>query len=86
MEPDHFYQAGLARQGLPIKLLGTGRLRRTLTITAHAASGTALLRQDGVLHEGRFVEDVDEDGELQARFAAFDGEDGFTDVLGLMEE
>jgi large subunit ribosomal protein L15 len=41
VEPEHFYQAGLARQGLPIKLLGTGKLRRTLTITAHAASDSA---------------------------------------------
>jgi large subunit ribosomal protein L15 len=41
LEPDHFYHAGLAREGLPIKLLGTGKLRRTLTITAHAASDSA---------------------------------------------
>jgi large subunit ribosomal protein L15 len=41
VEPDHFYEAGLARRGMPIKLLGTGKLRRTLTITAHATSDAA---------------------------------------------
>src|SRR5919197_1071070 len=41
VEPDQFYEAGLARQGLPIKLLGTGKLRRKLTITTHAASESA---------------------------------------------
>jgi large subunit ribosomal protein L15 len=41
VEPAQFYEAGLAREGLPIKLLGTGRLRRKLTITAHAASDSA---------------------------------------------
>ena len=41
VEPDHFYQAGLARQGMPIKLLGTGKIRRKLTITTHAASDSA---------------------------------------------
>ena len=41
VEPDQFYEVGLARQGLPIKLLGTGKLRRTLTIKTHAASDSA---------------------------------------------
>ena len=41
VEPDQFYEAGLARHGVPIKLLGTGRLKRKLTITAHAASESA---------------------------------------------
>ena len=41
VEPDHFYQAGLARRGMPIKLLGTGKIRRKLTITTHAASDSA---------------------------------------------
>ena len=41
VEPDQFYEIGLARQGLRIKLLGTGKLRRTLTITTHAASDSA---------------------------------------------
>src|SRR5437773_2325728 len=41
VEPEHFAEAGLARAGLPVKLLGTGTLRRRLTITAHAASETA---------------------------------------------
>ena len=36
-----FYEANLARPGLPIKLLGTGQLRRKLTIQAHAASKSA---------------------------------------------
>ena len=36
-----FYKANLARPGLPIKLLGTGQLRRKLTIQAHAASKSA---------------------------------------------
>src|SRR5919202_3266404 len=29
--PEHFYEANLARPGMPVKLLGTGRLRRRLT-------------------------------------------------------
>jgi large subunit ribosomal protein L15 len=33
--------AGLARAGMAVKLLGTGTLRRRLTITAHAASESA---------------------------------------------
>ena len=41
VEPDQFYEVGLARQGLPIKLLGTGKLRRTLTIKTHAARDSA---------------------------------------------
>jgi large subunit ribosomal protein L15 len=41
VEPQLFYEAGLARDGMPIKLLGTGRLRRTLTVSAHAASDSA---------------------------------------------
>jgi large subunit ribosomal protein L15 len=36
-----FYEAGLARPGTDVKLLGTGKLRRRLTISAHAASETA---------------------------------------------
>ena len=36
-----FAEAGLARAGMQVKLLGTGTLRRKLTITAHAASETA---------------------------------------------
>ena len=32
---------GLARAGLPVKLLGAGTLRRRLTLTAHAASDAA---------------------------------------------
>ena len=39
--PEAFYAAGLAREGMPVKLLGTGRLRRRLTIEAHAASESA---------------------------------------------
>ena len=41
VEAKDFYEAGLARPGLDIKLLGTGTLRRKLTITAHAASESA---------------------------------------------
>ena len=41
VEPAQIYEAGLARADLPIKLLGTGRLRRKLTITTHAASDSA---------------------------------------------
>jgi large subunit ribosomal protein L15 len=36
-----FAAAGLAREGIAIKVLGTGTLRRRLDITAHAASETA---------------------------------------------
>lgn len=39
--PEAFYETGLAGAGMPIKLLGTGRLRRRLTIEAHAASASA---------------------------------------------
>jgi large subunit ribosomal protein L15 len=39
--PDEFVAAGVARAGLPVKVLGTGKLGRRLTITAHAASETA---------------------------------------------
>lgn len=38
---DDFAGAGLARAGMAVKLLGTGTLRRRLTITAHAASESA---------------------------------------------
>jgi large subunit ribosomal protein L15 len=41
VEPQDLWQAGLARTGMEVKLLGTGTLRRKLTITAHAASETA---------------------------------------------
>ena len=41
VEPREFYEAGLARAGMEVKLLGTGKLRRRLTITAHAASESA---------------------------------------------
>jgi large subunit ribosomal protein L15 len=40
--PQAFDAANLARPGLRIKLLGTGQLRRKLTIQAHAASKSAL--------------------------------------------
>src|SRR5258706_12708977 len=40
IELEDFARAGVARAGLPVKLLGTGTLRRTLTVTAHAASET----------------------------------------------
>jgi large subunit ribosomal protein L15 len=36
-----YAEAGLARAGMDVKLLGTGTLRRRLTITAHAASESA---------------------------------------------
>jgi large subunit ribosomal protein L15 len=39
--PEEFVAAGVARAGLPVKVLGTGKLGRRLTITAHAASETA---------------------------------------------
>ena len=41
VQPDDFARTGLARAGLAVKLLGTGTLRRTLTVTAHACSETA---------------------------------------------
>jgi large subunit ribosomal protein L15 len=41
VEPKDFWQAGLARAGMAVKVLGTGKLRRKLTVTAHAASETA---------------------------------------------
>jgi large subunit ribosomal protein L15 len=39
--PQALYEAGLARHGMPVKLLGTGRLRRRLTLEVHAASESA---------------------------------------------
>ena len=41
VELSDFAGAGLARAGMNVKLLGTGTLRRRLTITAHAASESA---------------------------------------------
>jgi large subunit ribosomal protein L15 len=41
VEVSDFAEAGLARAGVRVKVLGTGTLRRRLTITAHAASETA---------------------------------------------
>lgn len=41
IEPDDFARAGLARSGMAVKLLGTGKLRRKLDVTAHAASEAA---------------------------------------------
>src|SRR6266545_2071131 len=41
VEVGDFARAGVARADMPVKLLGTGTLRRRLTITAHAASETA---------------------------------------------
>jgi large subunit ribosomal protein L15 len=36
-----FYEAGLAKPGQPVKVLGTGRLGRRLTVEAHAFSEKA---------------------------------------------
>jgi large subunit ribosomal protein L15 len=41
IELSDYAEAGLARAGMAVKLLGTGTLRRRLTITAHAASESA---------------------------------------------
>ena len=41
VELSDFAEAGLARAGMDVKLLGTGTLRRRLTIAAHAASESA---------------------------------------------
>jgi large subunit ribosomal protein L15 len=41
VKPEDFAEAGLAREGMDVKLLGTGTLRRRLEITAHAASESA---------------------------------------------
>ena len=41
VEVRDFAEAGLARAGMEVKLLGTGRLRRRLTVSAHAASEAA---------------------------------------------
>jgi large subunit ribosomal protein L15 len=41
VELGSYAEAGLARAGMEVKLLGTGTLRRRLDITAHAASETA---------------------------------------------
>jgi large subunit ribosomal protein L15 len=39
--PDAIREAGLADAGVEIKILGAGKLRRRLTVEAHAASETA---------------------------------------------
>ena len=41
VEAGDFAKAGLARAGMEVKLLGTGKLRRRLTVSAHAASEAA---------------------------------------------
>ena len=41
LTPDAFYALGLVDQGEPIKLLGTGALRRKLNLSVHAASERA---------------------------------------------
>jgi large subunit ribosomal protein L15 len=41
LTPDSFREAGLAGAGQEIKILGAGKLRRKLTVEAHAASETA---------------------------------------------
>ena len=41
VSPQELYEAGLARAGTEVKVLGTGKLRRSLTVTAHAASERA---------------------------------------------
>jgi large subunit ribosomal protein L15 len=41
VKPEDFAGAGLARDDMDVKLLGTGTLRRKLDITAHAASESA---------------------------------------------
>jgi large subunit ribosomal protein L15 len=41
VEAGDFAEAGLARPGMEVKLLGTGKLRRRLTVSAHAASEAA---------------------------------------------
>lgn len=39
--PDQLYEAGFARPGEEVKLLGAGRLRRRLNLTVHAVSESA---------------------------------------------
>jgi large subunit ribosomal protein L15 len=39
--PEAFYRSGIAAKGMAIKLLASGKLRRRLTIQAHAASPAA---------------------------------------------
>ncbi len=41
LTPEAFYRTGLVAPGQPIKLLGTGTLRRRLMVTAHASSESA---------------------------------------------
>jgi large subunit ribosomal protein L15 len=41
VQVEDFAEAGLARAGMKVKLLGAGTLRRRLTISAHAASEAA---------------------------------------------
>jgi large subunit ribosomal protein L15 len=41
VDPDALLEAGLVRQGMQIKVLGTGRLKRKLTVEAHFFSVSA---------------------------------------------
>jgi large subunit ribosomal protein L15 len=39
--PEALVERGLARRGLPVKVLGRGEIERALTVRAHAASASA---------------------------------------------
>lgn len=41
LDPERFYTEGLAEDGAEIKILGAGKLRRKLNVTAHAVSEAA---------------------------------------------
>ena len=41
VDPERFYTEGLAEDGVPVKILGAGKLRRKLNVTAHAVSDAA---------------------------------------------
>ncbi len=59
VDVEDLYEAGLARPGVPVKLLGTGRLRRRLEVSAHAVSERARSAIEG---KGGRVTVVDEPG------------------------
>jgi large subunit ribosomal protein L15 len=58
--PEAFYEARLAPTGVAVKLLGTGRLRRRLTLQVHAASESA---RSAILEKGGKVTIVGEQQE-----------------------
>ena len=63
--PQAFYEANLARPGVPVKLLGSGQLRRKLTIQVHAASRSARAAVEAKGGSVTLLEDASETGDAK---------------------